>query len=123
VQLSAVLAIAAPIGLRTGLAVGAVAAGEGAGLALGEVAIPLAAAVYFSQLTDGQGPTTASDWARYLKEAVNLLVNDLLELDALTTLLAITAAEAAALCNGGTDPSAYSGHSLAGRLHCGNPPR
>lgn len=98
VRLAAVLAGAAPIGLRTGLGVGAATAGgEAAAAVLGEVALVLAAALYFSQLTDGTGPVTPEGYARSLKTMVNLLVNDLLELETLTTLLAITAAEAAAL--------------------------
>lgn len=93
--ISATLAI--PMELAGGTAV-AGGTGSGALLAIGGALLPIAiaagAAVAVSRLTGGSLQDSA---ARHLTDAVNDLARSLLELDAVSTVMAITAEEAAAL--------------------------
>jgi len=89
--ISATLAAPAELGGGT---VAATGSGPGALLVVGEILLPIAIAVLVSQATGGSLQDSA---ARHLTDAANDLARDLLELGTVSTVMAITAGEAAAL--------------------------
>jgi hypothetical protein len=93
--------LAAPAGLGGGTAVAtgtgtAVATGTGSSalLLLGQILLPIVAAFLVTQATGG---TLQDSATRSLTDAVNKLTRDLLELGTVSTVMALTAAEAARL--------------------------
>jgi hypothetical protein len=78
----------------TEAAVATAAQGPGIFLIAGQILLPLAAAVMISELTGG---SIQGNMARKLTDAVEAFARDLLELNALSLVIALTAAEAAKL--------------------------
>src|SRR5262249_33913585 len=85
--------LAAPAELGGGAAV-ATGTGSGALLLLGVILLPIVAAFMVAQATGG---TLQDSATRSLTDAVNQLTRDLLELGTVSTVMALTAAEAARL--------------------------
>ena len=77
-----------------GGATGAATGGWEAAAVLGEVLLPIAAAAILSEITGG---SLSDVFGRHLVDSLTELARDLLELNVASTILAITAAEAAAL--------------------------